>query len=118
MRAQTALGKMRKQKGPKMANTRIEIPVTAIAAICRKWRIEEMSVFGSALRDDFNEGSDIDLLIRFEKNTGWSLFDWMEIADELEVAFGRKVDLVAESGLRNPFRRREILDTREIVYAA
>jgi uncharacterized protein len=109
---------MRKNRGPQMTSARIEIPVAEIAAICRKWRIEEMSVFGSALRDDFNEGSDIDLLVRFEKNAGWSLFDWMEIAEEFEAAFGRKVDLVAESGLRNPFRRREILATREIVYAA
>lgn len=101
-----------------MADVKFEVPVAEIAAICRKWRIAELSVFGSALRDDFAEDSDVDLLVRFEKDAGWSLFDWMEIADEFTVAFGRRVDLVAESGLRNPFRRREILDTREIVYAA
>ena len=86
--------------------------------ICGKWRVREMSVFGSALRDDFTDASDVDLLVRFDAGAEWSLFDWMELIEELERAFGRKVDLVAESGLRNPFRRREILETREVVYAA
>ncbi len=89
-----------------------------IVGFCRKWRIQEFSLLGSILRDDFRPDSDADVLVEFELDHPRSLFDVTDMEDELRELFGRDVDLVMKGGLRNPFRLREILSTRQIVYAA
>ena len=96
----------------------LTVPREGIAAFCRRWRIVEFALFGSAVRPDFGPDSDVDVLVRFETDTGWSLFDLVTMQDELQGLFGRKVHLVEAEGLRNPFRRDEILRTREVVYAS
>ena len=96
----------------------LTVPREEIAAFCRRWRIVEFALFGSAVRPDFGPDSDVDVLVRFETDTGWSLFDLVTMQDELQGLFGRKVHLVEAEGLRNPFRRDEILRTREVVYAS
>ncbi|MES1243184.1 MAG: nucleotidyltransferase family protein [Acidobacteriota bacterium] len=100
------------------AQSRIPLPLAEIESLCRKWRIRELSLFGSVLRDDFSPGSDVDILVVFEPDAHWSLFDFIDLQDELAAVLRRKVDVVSERGLRNPFRRREILGTRQVVYAA
>ena len=85
---------------------------------CHEWKIEELSLFGSVLRDDFSDESDVDVLVRFTPQAGHSLLDIIRIKQELQDLLKRDVDLVEDQGLRNPFRRRSILSTREIVYAA
>ena len=70
------------------------------------------------LRDDFRPDSDIDVLVSFAPEAGWSLLDIVRLTEELEKVFGRTVDLVEKEALRNPFRRHEILNHREIIYAA
>ncbi len=97
---------------------RIELPMERIAAFCRKWRIAELALFGSVLRDDSGPGSDVDVLVDFAPGAPWSLYDWMDMIDELRGIFGHKVDLVSKRALRNPFRKHEILTTREVIYAA
>ena len=97
---------------------RVPLPLSELAAFCRKWQIEELSLFGSVLREDFSPESDVDVLVSFAPNARLSLFDFVEMQDELSEIFGRKVDLVSRGGLRNPFRRHEILNTRQVVYAA
>ncbi len=99
-------------------SSHIEIPRERIAEFCRKHRIRRLSLFGSVLREDFRPDSDVDVLAEFEAGAGHTLFDLMRLQDELERIFGRKVDLVQECGLVNPFRRQEVLATREVVYAA
>jgi hypothetical protein len=94
------------------------IPREPIEAFCRRWKVTEFSLFGSALRDDFGPQSDVDVLVRFEKDAGWSLFDLVDMQDELKAIFGREVHLVEAEGLHNPFRRAEILRTREVIYAS
>jgi predicted nucleotidyltransferase len=101
-----------------MAQPKIDIPKAQIEDFCRRWKIAEFSIFGSALRDDFSPKSDIDVLISFEPDIPWSLFDWVDMIEELQEILGREVDLVEKSGLRNPFRRREILHNRKVIYAA
>jgi hypothetical protein len=91
---------------------------TRIAEFCRKWRVKELAIFGSALRDDFGPDSDVDVLVELQPGHGLSLYDWVDMIEELEAVFGRKVHLVAKGGLRNPFRRREILRTAEVIYAS
>ena len=89
-----------------------------IGAFCRKWKVRELSVFGSALRDDFGPDSDIDILVELRPGHGLTLYDWVDMIEELKQIFGRNVDLVAKGGLKNPFRRRAILRSAEVLYAA
>jgi len=96
----------------------IQFKQEQIVAFCRKWGVVELSVFGSVLRDDFHPDSDVDILVALPENSGLSLYDWTDMQEELASLFGRKVDLVSKRGLRNPFRRHEILSTREVLYAA
>lgn len=96
----------------------LEIHQERIKEFCQRWKIAEFSLFGSVLRDDFNPESDVDVLISFEPDIPWSLFDWVDMVDELKSILGRDVDLVEKSGLRNPFRRKEILAHRQVIYAA
>lgn len=79
--------------------------------------VAEMALFGSILRDDFRPDSDIDVLVDFVPEATWSLFDISRMRLELSSLLGREADLVLVSGLRNPYRRRTILASREVVYA-
>jgi uncharacterized protein len=88
-----------------------------IAEFCQRWKITEFALFGSVLRDDFHPDSDIDVLVTFAPNDGWSLFDLMNLQRELESMVGRRVDLLEKRGLQNPFRRAEILRTHQVIYA-
>ena len=94
----------------------IEVDRERIAEFCRRWEIKEFSFFGSVLRDDFRPDSDVDVLVTFTSDSHWSLFNLMDMEDELAGLLGRKVDLVSKNGLRNPFRRHEILTTRQVIY--
>ncbi len=101
-----------------MSYPHINVPANKIEEFCRKWRVTEFSLFGSVLRDDFGPESDIDVLVSFSPDAPWSLVELVMMQDELKEIFGREVDLVEKEGLRNPFRREEILSTREIIHAA
>lgn len=104
-----------------MTTARIDIPHDAIAAFCRKWRISELALFGSVLRDDFRPDSDIDVLVTFEPSAQWSLSRWLAMQDELADLLGRPVDLVERGAIeenRNPFRRLHILTHAEPIYVA
>lgn len=95
-----------------------QAPRAKIEEFCRRWKIVEFSLFGSALREDFGPDSDVDVLVTFAPDAEHSLFDRVQMVEELEEIFGRHVDLAQEKLLENPFRRREILRTKELIYAA
>lgn len=101
-----------------MTKINFEIPHVEITAFCRKWRVRELSLFGSVLREDFRPDSDIDVLVSFEAASGIGLWEMAEMHEELQTLFGRPVDLITKEGLRNPFRRHAILSGREVIYAA
>ena len=97
------------------------VPEEKIVDFCRHWEITEFAMFGSVLRDDFNHESDIDVLVSFAPDACWSLLDHVEMQDELKMIFGRKTDLISRHGIersRNHIRRREILETAKVIYAA
>ncbi len=75
-------------------------------------------MFGSVLRDDFNQNSDIDVLVSFDKGLGISLFDIAQMKIELELIFKRPVDILEKEALRNPYRKRQILETFQVIYEA
>ena len=93
----------------------------AVRRFCRERGIARLEVFGSALRDDFRPDSDVDVLVTFAADSRHSLFDLGEMEDELSTMFGRKVDLVEKGAIErseNYIRRRNILSTASVVYAA
>ena len=96
----------------------IDLSDERLADLCRKWKVKELSLFGSILRDDFGPDSDVDILVVFFPEAAWSLWDLFDMREELQQLFGREVDLIEKEALRNPFRRREILQTHRVVYAA
>ncbi len=77
-----------------------------------------MMIIGSVLRGDFRPDSDIDVLATFAADAMWSVFDHARMREELSALLGREADVTETAGLRNPFRRREILATRKVIYAA
>ncbi|MBD2258442.1 nucleotidyltransferase family protein [Pseudanabaena sp. FACHB-2040] len=94
-------------------------PQDKISAFCDRWSVAELSLFGSVLRDDFHNHSDIDLLIAFSPDADWSLFDHIRMQQELEAILQRKVDLVSKRAIersQNPIRRHEILSTAQVIY--
>ncbi len=101
-----------------MEITHVNLEPGLIADVCRRWRISELSLFGSVLRDDFHSGSDVDVLVTFDPNAPWSLWDLIDLRKELGDLFGRDVDLVEERSLINPYRRRSILRDKRVIYAA
>jgi uncharacterized protein len=99
-------------------NAKVPIELVAISDFCRHWRVTELSLFGSVLRDDFRPDSDIDVLVTFAADAPWSLLDLVTMRGQLRQILGREVHLVEQAGLRNPFRRQAILRHREVIFAA
>lgn len=98
----------------------LNISANQLADFCRRWNVRELALFGSVLRDDFSPQSDIDVLVEFAPDARPSLFDHVEMQDELSALFGRKVDLVTKKGLkrsRNVLRRNAILESARVVHA-
>ena len=95
----------------------LQIPNDKIQDFCHRWKVTELALFGSVLRGDFGPDSDVDVLITFSDSVHWSLFDLVDMTEELKTIFRREVDLVEKKALRNPFRRHAILPNREIIYA-
>jgi predicted nucleotidyltransferase len=97
---------------------RIDVPMERIVAFCDKWKVREFALFGSVLRDDFGPDSDVDVLVTLDDDAPWSLYEWVDMIDELKQIFGRNVDLIEKTAIRNPFRRASILRTHQVLYAA
>ena len=98
----------------------IDLDSQAIREFCQKWRIKELSVFGSILRDDFRPDSDIDFLVSFDQDAEWDLSDHVEIQEELSRLVGRPVDLLARYAVEsdpNWIFRKAVLSRVERIYA-
>jgi predicted nucleotidyltransferase len=104
-----------------MVNAQISLPMEEIAAFCKNWRIAELSLFGSVLREDFRPTSDIDFLVTFAADAHWGLLEHVEMTNELSAMLGRKVHLASRRAIEssdNYIRRRQILTSAECIYAA
>jgi len=102
-------------------NPKIDIDRGKIAAFCRKWKVTELALFGSVLREDFRPDSDVDVLVSFTPDAGWSLFDIVRMEEELSALLGREVDLVERKAIEkseNYIRRKHILGSAESFYVA
>ena len=97
----------------------ISIPDEQLADFCRRWQIAELALFGSILRSDFTEKSDVDFLVTYEDSAKWDLFDAMHMQEELAIILGRSIDLVDRYAIENDgnrFIRDAVLSTAESIY--
>lgn len=104
-----------------MNNLRATIPADEIAGFCQRWKIRELALFGSALRDDFGPDSDLDILVTFAEDADWGLFDHVQMQQELAVSLGRSVDLISKRAVersQNWVRRQAILDAAHVLFPA
>jgi predicted nucleotidyltransferase len=79
---------------------RANVPDQVIVGFCRRWRISELALFGSALRDEFDLDSDLDVLVTFADDATWGLLDHVQMQRELETLLQRNVDLISKSAVR------------------
>lgn len=96
----------------------IRLPQAAIVNFCQRWQVQEFYLFGSVLRHDFRLDSDIDVMVQFAPNAHWG-FEIVDMKQELEGMFGRKVDLLTKKAIEqseNWIRRKEILETARLIY--
>lgn len=105
-----------------MTLANIDIPDGAIERLCRKYGVEERALFGSALRDDFDAESDVDVLVVFKDD---DYGPWMgklnDLEEELTHLLGRKADVVPKRGVEcseNYIRRKHILESARVIYMA
>lgn len=98
----------------------IEQNKNKLIELCKKYKVTELNVFGSAVTDEFDEKtSDIDFLVQFDESINPNRFDnFFALLDELKKLFGREVDLVEPGGLRNPYLIQKVNQTKRKVYAA
>lgn len=103
-----------------MKKLAIPFPERLVTQFCYRWKITELAVFGSVLRDDFSSQSDVDVLVTFQPGAEWSLIDHVRMEEELECILGRPVDMLTKRAVeqsKNWIRREAILSSAEVVYA-
>ncbi len=96
----------------------IEQKQAGISDLCRRHEVKRLDLFGSAARGDFQpEHSDLDFIVQFRR-TGYAGYAdaFLEFAEALEHLLGRKVDLLTERMIRNPYFRAAVEATRQVVY--
>ena len=102
-----------------MSRHGVTLPIDQIADFCRRWKVRELAVFGSFLRDDFGDRSDVNFLIDPKSDVIWTFADHLAMEEEMAKLLGRKAELVERSAVeqsRNYIRRRHILATAEPLY--
>lgn len=98
----------------------MDVPDEALRALCRRWKVRRLELFGSARTARLGPESDIDLLAAFEPGEQWSLMDLARAEKEFSLLLGRSVDLVDCKNLErtaNRLRRNAILNSTEVIYA-
>ena len=97
----------------------IEMNIDKIVALCKKYRVAKLWVFGSILTPGFNEGSDVDFAVSFDKDK-INLHDYadnyFDFIDELKQLFSREIDMVCADSIKNPFFRRSLDATKVQIY--
>ena len=95
----------------------IDIDAVQLAAVCRRFQVERLAMFGSAARGELRPDSDVDLLVEFRPEAEIGFIEYAGLMLELSSLLGRKVDLVSKPALR-PLLRDAILSEARPLYAA
>ena len=101
----------------KLAKNGVFLNYEEVVRLCKKYRVKELSVFGSSIRDDFKEESDVDFLISYLKEWDNTLLDMVRLKNELSALVNRNTDLIEKEAIQNPIRKKIILSTAEVIYA-
>lgn len=97
----------------------IETQSREIAELCRRYGVRRLAVFGSAATGHIHAGSDVDFLVEFDLESTADYADrFFGLQESLKQLFGKPVDLVVESAIKNPYFRQSIEETQELLYAA
>lgn len=91
--------------------------IERIKQICKEYRVKNFSVFGSVLTDNFSSDSDIDFVVDFDEKDPFKYTDlYFQLKEELEQLLKRQIDLIEERGIKNPFFRKEIDQSKVVIY--
>ncbi len=95
----------------------VQVDAARLADLCQRYRVRELSLFGSAARGEMRAESDIDLLVEFPPTANVDLVEYAGLMFDLSQLLGRKVDLVSKNGLK-PLIRASVLEEAQLLYAA
>lgn len=88
-----------------------------LISLCKKYNVETLYLFGSAVSETMKDSSDVDLLVKFKKFPLTKYFqNYIDFKTSLQKLFNREVDLVEEQTLQNPFLIKSINKTKELIY--
>ena len=95
----------------------IENNIQRIVALCEKHKVSKLFVFGSILTNRFNEESDVDLLVAFNKAEVNDYFDnYFDFKYSLEDLLGKEIDLLEEQAIKNPYLKKNVDATKTLIY--
>ena len=101
---------------PDILTNRLQTTGYSIAQFCQRWQVQELALFGSVIRDDFDSKSDVDILVVLTPNHRRDTLYRVEMQNELALLFGRDVDLTEKRLIKNPVSRAEIMRSHRIIY--
>ena len=94
----------------------MQVDDSSLAAVCRRYGVKELSLFGSAARGEMRPESDIDVMVEFEPGVRIGVIKFESLIEELELLTGRRIDLVTKRGLK-PWIRPQVLQDARLIYA-
>ena len=92
--------------------------IQKLFAICQRYKVSKLYAFGSILTSRFNEDSDVDILVNFNSEVDHNNYadNFFDLYNALKTLFGRDVDLVDETSVRNPYFKEELEETKHLIY--
>lgn len=92
--------------------------IQKLFALCRRHKVKKLYAFGSILTPCFNDESDVDILVDFNAEIDHNTYadNFLDLYNALKTLFGREVDLVDESAVKNPYFREELEETKYLIY--
>ncbi len=95
----------------------IEINIAKISELCHKFHVRRLFVFGSILTDRFNDDSDVDFIVDFDRSKIKDIFEtFFDFQFSLEALLGRRVDLIEEDAISKPYFLNEVRATKKLIY--
>lgn len=99
--------------------TKVDLKTDQLQQLCKEFSVKELYLFGSATTNDFSEGSDLDFIVKFDRQGFEGAFDqFIDFKQELEQIYGRSVDLYHLKKFRNSIFQQEVERSKELLYAA
>lgn len=96
----------------------IELNISKIFELCKKYRVKTLAVFGSVLTERFNDNSDVDFLVNFDEDVTYHTYadNFFGLHESLRNLFDREIDLVDESAVKNKYFKEELDETKRLIY--